>query len=245
MYYKSLTRLSFGTVLLLSCASLHAGEATCPTLDLKTLPVAACATAKAPYRTAPLSKISYIATTPCPTQIGLKKLLQNVFKGSKNYPGTVTNSTAGSFTCSYKLTDEWKKVLNVSDDVLFLDGTLPSANHVSLLNVPMAGFTCPALETKMIDSIKQSKKMEFEKRFSDGTTLTYALQARRLTTASQATHLFTNLGLNTPDLSKLTSIKASDKAKITKDFKMTCRYEHKTGGVKQELILEGSSMGNS
>ncbi len=245
MQYKILTCLSLGTALLLSCATLRAGEATCPTLDLKTLPVAACATAKAPYRTAPLSKVTYIATTPCPTQIGLKKLLQNVFKGSKNYPGTVTNTTAGSFTCSYKLTDEWKKVLNVSDDVLFLDGTLPSANHVSFLNVPMAGFTCPALETKMIDHIRQSKKMEFEKKFSDGTTLTYALQARRLTTASQTTHLLTNLRLNTPDLSKLTLIKASDKAKITKDFKMTCRYEHKTGGEKQELILEGSSMGNS
>ncbi len=245
MRYKSLTFLGLGTALLLSCASLHAGDATCPTLDLKTLPVAACATAKAPYRTAPLSKISYYAKTPCPTQIGLKKLLQNVFKGSKDYPGTVTNATAGSFTCSYKLTDEWKKVLNVSDEMLFLDGTLPSANHVSFLNVPMAGFTCPALETKLIEYIKQSKKMEFEKKFSDGTMLTYALQARRLTTASQATHFLTNLRLNTPDLSKLTSIKASDKAKITKDFEITCRYEHKTGGEKQELILAGSSKGNS
>lgn len=242
MHHQKVTLFSLGAALSLSCSSLYAGEATCPTLDLKTLPVAACAIEKNVYKTAPLSKISYIAKTPCPSQIGLKKLLQGVFKGAKEYPGTMINSTPGSFTCTYKLDEGWKKALNTTDNEVHLDGVLPTTQHVSYLNAPMVGFSCPSLKKDMVTALKGKQEIKYPS--TKDPSFVYTVRARPVTpvaiTSDPKKFLSNKFTGNDSNLSVL----ASPKAKITKDFEITCRYDHKTGGDKQELILVGSSRGN-
>jgi hypothetical protein len=214
-------------------------QATCPTLDLKTLPTAACATESSPYRTGSLAKVTYSAKTPCPAQIGLRKWAQGLVS-KKTYEGTmVGNVTPGAFTCTYTLDNQWRKALNTQDKELHFDGALPTAKHVTYLNAPLVGFTCPSLDSTMIDMIKNRESVKYPS--IKETSFIYTLQPRAISTDSHVTHLVGKIfGSNHSSLPKL----ASAKAKITKDFEMTCRYEHKTGGEKQDLILIGSSKGN-
>lgn len=240
MKNKKLFVLSLGIASLISHSSSHAEEAPCPALDLKSLPVAACSTADKPYKTGPLSKVSFIATTPCPSGIGLKKTLQNIFKGEKKYPGTVVTSLAGTFACSYPLDDAWKNAFHTEDSVLYLDGSLPTIDHVNYLDAPMVGFSCPKLEKSMIDALKQKKQIDYSLKNSS-TQLTYTLKLRAFNNKSQI-HEYINKVFKS-DTSQLPTI-ASSKAQITRDFEIACQYEHKTGGNKQTLKLLGSSKGN-
>ena len=240
MCYHNLARLCLGTALTLFPGSPL--QATCPTLDLKTLPTAACATENNPFKASKpmkknkISQVTFISKSTCPSQIGLRKLLQGVFKGAKEYKGEVRSITPGAFTCTYELNDQWKNALNTKDKELHLDGTLPTTQHVNYLNVPLVGFTCPVLDSTMIDTIKRKQKMELSS--TKQTNFTYTLQPRELSIDSKLTHVLGS-GSNNSSLPKLTS----GNAKITKDYEITCRYEHKTGGEKQELILVGSSKG--
>ncbi len=73
--------------------------------------------------------------------------------------------------------------------------------------------------------------MEFQAPFTEGVFLTYTLETRIYTAATP--------GLS-PDISKLSPIKATEKAKIVKDFEITCNYTHKTGGNEQIATIVGS-----
>lgn len=224
---KIITSLFVGGALL---GQASAGSAQCPTLNLSTLPKAACANTSSPFKTGPLSKMNYVASTPCPSGIGLRKGLQSAFKGKKDYPGTMSHSTPGQIACVYNLTPDWRNALVTTDTHLKIVAQITNPDQVNHL----APAVCPQLASENIDELKDPRQeITIEGVRKEG--LAYHFRAGKLQSAGAGAHVKGFFGGAPKNLPVL-----KGQLEISKPFQMECQYQHNTGGKPTTLTLVGT-----
>lgn len=217
------------TLGLLFCSTnLNATENACPVLNLNTLPAASCATSNSVFKTGPLSQMDYVSKTPCPRGIGVRKKLQGMFKGKKDYLGVQKNKQDGIVACTYNLDQAWQKALATNSQTLQLTAPIQSnaqANHLSQA-------VCPDLKKEDVGNI------------SDRGVVSIMESTRN----KDANFTFSSAPL--PSAGKLAGLKSMFRSnkdlrnlkgtmQTVKPFSQICEYQHNTGGSPVVLILEG------
>lgn len=205
----------------------NTSNADCPTLDLKTLPKAACATEENPYKTGPLSRMSYVSRTPCPSGVGLRKMLQGMFKGPKSYPGYSMGITPGMVTCTYRLEEDWQKRLGVTNQQLVLKAQITKPGQVNYLG----SLKCPVLGENEAEIIKQKEAIELTSTRDE--SISYSFTPSKLQQAGTISRI-KNVVSGKQNIGKLNGI-----LKVIEPFRQHCEYQHKTGGSPMTLLLEG------
>lgn len=207
---------------------LSIANAGCPTLNLETLPKAVCGNNSALFKTGPLSKMSYVSESPCPSGIALRKKLQQFVKGKKDYPGSVISTKAGEISCTYQLDDAWQKVLTTTSPEIILKAPITTPEQVNYLT----SQACPRLTAKDFDTIKGGKQYPMESTRKDG--VTYAFKVIPLQKASASARL--KEFFNTDDV-RLVNLQGV--MKIETSFEQRCEYSHSTGGSPVKSVLRG------
>ncbi|WP_032112491.1 hypothetical protein [Candidatus Paracaedibacter symbiosus] len=204
--------------------------ADCPVLDLNTLPNAACSTERAPYKTGPLSKMSYVSHTPCPSGVGLRKKLQGIFNGPKSYPGQEVSRRSGIVSCIYNLNQDWQKLLGVKNQHLVLQAEIATPNQANYLTF----LRCPVLSQTAAELINHNESIEiYSTRNSNVSYVFKAMQLEPAGTISRFKNYVTRG--NNQNLQELGS-----QLQVKRPFQQRCEYNHKTGGSPLTLILDGT-----
>ncbi len=217
-----------GMALVFGISGLNA--ANCPTLTLADLPTAACSTKQAPYKPSAVGGISYHAKTPCPAgSVGIRKQLQALFKGKKDYVASSEAVVPGEVTCTYTLDQGWKTALSTTDASLVLTAAVSTRDQANLLGVGFAGLTsCPALKFEDL----QGGSVTIQ---SKQNNVSYTFKVQEATKAGFGAKLKAMVG-KAPTLSPLNGT-----FKVTKPYTSTCRYSYHIGGQEALLELEGST----
>ncbi|MBX3487698.1 MAG: hypothetical protein KF798_07340 [Candidatus Paracaedibacteraceae bacterium] len=212
---------------LYNSATMAAGSA-CPTLNLKTLPSASCATSGSAFKTGPLSQMSYTSQTPCPRQVDMRKKLQRVFQGKKDYPGQETKRQDGIVACHYNLSPEWQKVLATNSPALQLTAPIQSTTQVNHL----AQAVCPNITSADVSGISSAGIISVMESTRDPNAK-FTFQSKPLTGAGIGANLkaFFSSHKNLPSLKGQMS--------VAQPFSHICEYQHNTGGSPVKLLLEG------
>ncbi len=201
----------------------------CPTLNLKTLPSASCATQESAFKTGPLSQMTYVSQTPCPRGVGVRKALQRTFQGKKDYAGVEQSRTDGIVACTYGLSSEWRKVLATNSPALQLTAPIQSTTQVNHL----AQAVCPDITGADVSGISSSGIISVMESTRDPNAK-FTFQSQPLRGAG--------IGANIKALfsshRNLPSLKG--KMSVVKSFSHVCQYKHNTGGSPVVLLLEGN-----
>ncbi len=205
-----------------------AAVSACPVLNLKTLPNASCATQGAAFKTGPLSQMSYTSQTPCPRQVGMRKTLQGIFKGKKDYPGKEIQRQDGAITCTYSLPPDWQKVLATNSPTLQLTAQVQSTAQVNHL----AKAVCPNITSQDVENIAKTGIVSVVESTRNADAK-FTFQSQKLSSAGISANLrsFFSSHKNLPPLKGQLS--------LAKPFSHVCEYTHNTGGSPVKLLLEG------
>lgn len=214
--------------MLVSMAEANAPSGNCPVLNLKTLPIASCATANSIFKSNPLSGMSYISTTPCPRGVDTRKTLQRIFKGNKDYPGREIQQTSGMIKCTYRLDQNWMNVLATNSPAIQLVATITSRAQVDYLNPAV----CPTLTANDVQNLKQPGIVSISE-----STRAPGLKYEFSTTPIQSAGGMAGFKSMFRGDANLTPLKGQ--MHVDHPFAHTCEYQHKTGGAPVVLILNG------
>ena len=215
------------SIALWNSTAIAAGSA-CPVLNLKTLPAASCATQGSAFKTGPLSQMSYISQTPCPRQIGMRKKLQGIFKGKKEYQGKEMRRNDGVVACDYRLTPEWQKVLATKSPILRLTAPLQSTAQINHL----AQAVCPKITSDDVSNVAQTGVVSvMESTRNQDAKFTFKSEPL------QSAGISANLRSLFSSHKKLTVLQGQ--MSVVQPFTHLCEYQHNTGGSPVKLLLEG------
>lgn len=222
----------YKTILCAGASLLFLGTANadCPTLNLETLPKATCANNGAPFKTGPLSKMSYVSVSPCPSGIGFKKKAQAIFKGKKDYLGREIKekTKVGEVSCTYKLDATWQKVLTTTSSEVVIKTFITTPDQVNYLS-PQA---CPSLTADEFDLIKEGKSFPMESSRKAGVVFNFkVMPLQNASAGARFKELFNTKNVQLINLQGV--------MKIEKPFEHYCEYNHNTGGSAVTSVLHG------
>ena len=212
---------------LLAAASSWADS--CPVLTLETLPKALCADKITPFGTMgsdALYTSSLAGDSSCKknaASASLRKKLQSVFKGSKEYTGSEISAQKGKALCTYTLPSNWKSALKT--DALTVGLTSDIDKRITR-GLVQSGL-CPELTYEGLTTVQGGGTIEMKKSvLAGGQKFTWhidqKLKTKTLAFAGKA-----------PDATE----KLTGKLEMKKNFIHSCKYVYHPSGKTTEFVL--------
>jgi len=161
----------------------------------------------------------------CSVKIGLKKTLQNIFKGAKDYPTTEKVIQKGILECHYDFPADWKAYLNATTTSFAITTEIESRISRGLIK----GSLCPKLDFKALNHFKTGGTIEIKKGLVEGG---YTLEWKLKDNIPTGSRLFNTQA--TP----AAATQISGKGLIKKPFVHTCTFNSKAIGA--DVTLTGT-----